>query len=511
MAFYKTIKPINGYKVIIKMKIMHLFSKKVDLNIILCIMAKECKENSKNLKWKEWRKMIKKLLSEKLNQQEFQVRIDELHAYDIAQELLGLTPLEREELYQFLSIEQLAEIVAYLEPEDAVRLLEEFDIAKQTEIFDEMNVDDTVDILQAYEDDDLRDEIIKSLEEREDIQKIIEYDDDLVGAYMSTDYVHIYPNMDVKEASSSLIQQADEAESINLLFVVDENHKYLGAVDLRKLVQTRSPKLIEEIMIDVPAVNDNLPVTEAVYDMKNYELYELPVVNQENKLIGFLTLDDIIDVATEEAEEDFEKLAALPRTDQTKGWIQTALRRLPWLLILMIISIPLMSFSDIMIGSISGVTILAFFQPLMLDSPGNVATQTLAVALKSIANEGKMKRIEVRREFTSNLITSLMLGLITFVISFVFVYFSQLGLPEGANQFTNVETALIFATIIAGSLTVVVSVVSLLAIAIPHIFKSFRIDPAVASGPFITTIIDFFSTLVYFGLAALILKGVGMI
>lgn len=455
--------------------------------------------------------MIKKLLSEKLNLKDFQERIDELHAYDIAKELLELTPLEREELYQFLSVEQLAEIVAYLEPEDAAGLLEEFDINKQAEIFDEMNVDDTVDILQAYEDEKLRDEIIQSLEDREDIQIIIEYDDNQVGAYMSNEYVYIYPNMDVKEASSSLIKQAAEAESINLLFVIDENKKYLGAVDLRTLVKARSPKLIEEIMIDVPAVLVDSPVTEVVYDMKNYELYQLPVIDENHQLVGFLTLDDIIDVATHEAEEDFEKLAALPATDKTHNWLKTALRRLPWLLILLIISLPLMSFSDLMIGSISGVTILAFFQPLMLGSPGNVATQTLAVALKSIADEGRMKRSEIQKEFISNLITSALLGLITFIISFIFVYSTQLGLPDKASQFTNLETGLIFAVIIAGSLTIVISIVSLLAIIIPHLFKSIKIDPAVASGPLITTIIDFFAALVYFGLAALILKGVGMI
>ena len=204
-------------------------------------------------------------------------------------------------------------------------------------------------------------------------------------------------------------------------------------------------------------------------------------------------------------------MAALPKTHKAETWLKTALRRLPWLIILMIISIPLMSFTDIMIGSISGVTILAFFQPLMLDSPGNVATQTLAVALKAIADEGKMKRSEIKKEFVSNLITSVLLGLITFIISFVFVYFTQTGLPSGASKFTSIQTALIFSLIIAGSLTVVVAVVSLLAILIPHFFKSVKLDPAVASGPLITTVIDLFSTLVYFGLAAIILKGVGMI
>ena len=224
--------------------------------------------------------MIKELLTEKLNKKDFQERIDELHAYDIANELKELTPLEQETLYQLLTDEQIAEIVAYLDPAFAADLLETFDISKQTKILDEMYVDDTVDILQEYEDDELRDKLIETLEDAEDIQKNIEYDDDLVGAYMSNEYVHIVPNMDVKEASSSLIKQAPDAESINLLFVVDEEENYLGAVDLRTLVKARSPKLIEEIMINIPTVYDDSPVTEAVHDMKNYELYELPVINE---------------------------------------------------------------------------------------------------------------------------------------------------------------------------------------------------------------------------------------
>ncbi len=455
--------------------------------------------------------MIKKLLSLKLDKKDFQEKIDEMHAYDIAKDLLELTPLERKELYSSLSTEQLAEVVAYLDPEIAADILEEFDKKMQTSIFDEMNVDDTVDILLEYEDEEYRDEIIQTLEDKEDIEKFITYDDDLVGAYMSNDYVYVKPDMDVKEASSSLIKQAPEAESINLLFVVDENNNYLGAVKLKTLVKARSPKLVSEIMESIPSVIDNSPVTEAVYDMKNYELYELPVISEDNKLLGILTLDDIIDVAAYEAEEDFEKLAALPKTHKAENWLKTALRRLPWLIILMIISIPLMSFTDIMIGSISGVTILAFFQPLMLDSPGNVATQTLAVALKAISDEGKMKRSEIKKEFVSNLITSVLLGLITFIISFIFVYFTQTGLPTSASNFTSLQTALIFSLIIAGSLTIVVAVVSLLAIIIPHFFKSVKLDPAVASGPLITTFIDLFSTLVYFGLAAIILKGVGML
>lgn len=455
--------------------------------------------------------MLKDLLAKKLSKRTFQKELEQFHAFDIAKSLETLSLEETNVLFNNLNLEQTAEIVAYLEHGDAARLLATFDSKKQIAIFNEMNVDDTVDILQSYEDSKLRDQIIKSLIDKEDVSKIITYDDDVVGAYISNDYVSLTKEMDVKEATTSLIKQADDAESINLLFVVDNDGHYLGAVNLKTLVKARSPKTIEEIMIDIPKVIDNSPVTEAVYDMKNYELYELPVTDKDNKLIGILTLDDIIDIATHEAEEDFEKLAALPATDKRDSWLKTALKRLPWLIILMFISIPLMTFSDFMVASISGIVILAFFQPLMLSSPGNVATQTLAVALKSITNEGKMSKKEVGKEFVSNLITSLLLGFITFVLSFLFVYFLQLGLPESAQNFSRLQVALIFASIIGGSLVIVVSLVSLLSIAVPHFFKLIKVDPAVASGPFITTIIDFFSTLVYFGLATLILLKVGML
>lgn len=302
--------------------------------------------------------MIKKLLSEKLSQKEFRARIEEMHAYDIAAELLELSAEEREQLYRYLSVEQIAEIVTYLEPEIAAEVLASFDKEKQIQTLDEMTADDAIDILQAYEDETLRDEIVETLQDAEEVKELIKYDDEnLVGAYISNDYVYLHPEMDVKEATTSLIKQAADAESINLLFVIDENDHYLGAVNLKTLVKARSPKKIEEIMITIPSVRYDLPITEAVYDMKNHELYELPVVDEREQLLGILTLDDIIDAAATEAEEDFEKLAALPASDLKENWLLTALKRLPWLIVLLIISIPLMMFSDVMVASLAGITI----------------------------------------------------------------------------------------------------------------------------------------------------------
>ncbi len=454
--------------------------------------------------------MIKTLLAENLTKEQFQQRIDELHSHDIAIDLMELELNEREQVYRFLSNEQMAEVVSYLDPEIAVDILEEFDINKQREILDEMTVDDAVDILQAYSDEALRDDIIETLIEREDIKEFIKYDEDTVGAYMNNDFVVIYPEMDVKEAVTSLITQAPEAETINTLFVIDENEKLLGAVNLKRLVKARSPKLIKEIMIQVPTAKDDTLINKAVFDMKNYEVFELPVIDEDNELVGILTLDDVLDIAVEEAEEGFQQFAALPSRDTSRGILKTALYRLPWLMILIILSIPLISFTDIMAGATAGIAILVFFQPLMLDSPGNVSTQTLAIALKSISNEGKMKSKDVAKEISSGLMTGVTLGLIAFAISLLFVLIS--GVPDHVQlAHTDFEIALIFASILGGSLLVVVTVSPLLAIGIPHLLKLIKVDPAVASGPFITTIIDLFSALVYFGLATIILRGVGII
>lgn len=454
--------------------------------------------------------MIKQLLDANLTKEKFQERIDELHSHDIATSLMELDKSDRERLYHFLTNEQIAEIVSYLEPEMAVDILEEFDVEKQREILDEMTVDDAVDILQAYEDEELRDDIIDTLREAEDIKDFIKYDENTVGAYMNNDFIVFQPQMDVKEAVTNLIIQAPDAETINTLFVIDENYKYLGAVNLKRLVKARSPKLIKDIMMQVPTVRDDTSITEAVFDMKNYEVFELPVIDEDGELIGMLTLDDILDVAVEEAEEGFQQFAALPSRDITRGTLKTALHRLPWLTILMVLSIPLISFTDLMTGATAGIAILVFFQPLMLDSPGNVSTQTLAIALKAIANEGKMKGKDVIKELSSGLITGLILGIIAFIVSFIFVLISKVT-PEVQQSFTNVQVALIFASILGGSLSVVVALSPLLAICIPHLLKAIKVDPAVASGPFITTVIDLAAALVYFGLATIILRGVGMI
>lgn len=452
--------------------------------------------------------MLKQLLNGKVSKEKVQQALEEVHVHDLVESLESLSNEERSFLYTFLDNEKLAEIVAYLEPEDAALLLADFDLVKQKAIFDEVDVDDAVDILQAYENESVRDQLIDTLSEEENIKAFIKYDENSVGAYMNNDFITFSPNHDVKEAVRILIKEAPLVETINTLFVVDEQYIFLGAINFKKLVKARSPMLVSALMNTVPTVLDESPITQAIHDMKNYEVFELPVVNKENELLGILTLDDALDIALVEAEEDYQRFAALPVREETRSIFKTAFYRLPWLAILMALTLPIITFTNMMTGAVGGIAILVFFQPLMLDSAGNVSTQTLAIALKSIATEGKMNKREVVKEIFSGLITALMLGIIAFIGSFIFVY---LGKQYVGSSFIRVEYALIFASIIGGSLLFVIAISPLLAIGVPHLIKAIRLDPSVASGPFITTIIDLFSAFVYFGLATLILKGVGII
>lgn len=454
--------------------------------------------------------MIRKLLNEHKDNKKLYKIINELHPYDIAEELLLLEKEERERLYHILSNEKIAEIVSYLEPSDAILILEEIDLDKQSDILDEMPTDDAVDILKAYEDEEERDQLIETLEDVEEIKELILYEEDEAGAYMTNDFVLIHPDMDVKEATKSLIKQAPEAETINTLFVVDENNKFLGALPLKTLVKARSPKLVKEVMIKVPTVLDNSSIGEAIFDMKNYEFYELPVLDENSEMLGILTLDDILDAASEEAEEDYEKLAALPDTDKESGVIKTALHRLPWLIILVCLSLPIIFVTDAVSSSISHIAILVFFQPLMLDSPGNVATQTLAISLKTINNEGRMKFKDAMAEIGSGAMTGLILGTIAFLLSFAIMMIFPTEIV-GASTKPYASVAAIISAVLALSLFIVVLLAPILAIAIPHLIKKIKLDPAVASGPFITTVIDVVGAAIYFGLATALLSSIGVI
>ncbi len=419
--------------------------------------------------------------------------LEQTHGYDLAQDFLGLSEVEQDELFKYLTKEQIADIVSYLEPEDAADILSEFDLSKQKALVEMMEPDDAVDIIQELEDDE-QEALINILDKSSDVLSLIEYDEDVAGSLMTNLVLTLTPELDVKDATKKVIREAPEVETINSLFVVDENQQFLGVVALKDLLKAKSPKLVSDILEPSPFVEDLDSIMTTIQKINQYNIYEMPVCNKDGKLLGMVTLDDALDVYEDEAQEDFERLAALPETVEGHS-IKIALHRFPWLLMLLFVSIPVSLLTNMFNDIITAVAVIVIFQPMISGAAGNVATQTLAVTLQSFANEEKALFKNAMKEILTGLMNGLAIGVLAFIITYVF---------SSLQSAIEVEP-LLMATVVSIALVVTVFLAPLIAIIIPTILKLVKIDPAVASGPMITTLLDMTTVFVYFGLATLLI------
>lgn len=422
------------------------------------------------------------------NKKKLNQLIKKMHPYDILDELNTFTEDEKTRFYEMLDEKEVARIVAYLEPEDAASVIDNFELDSQQEIIDHMDLDDAADIFVHLENQDA----LIDTEENKDIKEILTYDEDEVGAHMSDAYITLPIDLDVKQATKKVIKEAGDIEDINHLYVIDENNQYAGVVELKTLIKVKEPLTVQDLIQQQPYVFVDDDIEDAVHKIQNYGLYAIAVLNRTFEIKGILTVDDAIEIYHEEALEDYEKLAALPDT-QTKGFFKSAIKRLPWLLMLLVLSIPIALATSSFEEVIASVAVLALFQPLILDAGGDVATQTLAVTLRILNKDEKSALKNGTKELLSGALSGLLLGVAAAVVSYIISL--QMGVFEPFNV----------ALIVGISLTLTVIAGPFFALFIPVILNRFKIDPAVASGPFITTLIDVTSVFIYFGLATFFL------
>lgn len=428
--------------------------------------------------------LIKTKNKKKLNQ-----LIKKMHPHDIIEQLNKLTEDEVNTFYSLLEEDEVARIVAYLEPEEAAEIIDNFDLEEQKEIIENLDLDDAADIFVHLEQ---QLELINTLDNEELISKVLEYEEHQVGSQMSDSFITLTLDMDIKSATKKVISEADQVDNINLLFVIDSNNKFIGTVELKSLIKAKEPLTIEDLVKSSPFVYDTDDTLESIHKIQNYGSYEMPVLNKDNELIGVLTVDDAIEIFHEEAVDDFEKLMILPDST-TKGLFKTAVKRLPWLLLLLVLSVPIALATSSFENVITAVAVLALFQPLILDAAGDVATQTLAVTLRILSKEPKKALKNGYKEIVTGIIIGIIIGISGAVISYLIA--NNLNTVEPFNVSLVVGLSLML-TIISGPL---------FALFIPIFLNKINIDPAIASGPFITTLIDIASVFIYFGLATLLL------
>ena len=420
--------------------------------------------------------------------------LEKYHANDIANALPLLTETERKRLYSVLGDEAVSEIFAYLDDPD--EYINELSAEKAADIVENMDADDAVDLLDELDEDKKR-EIIELMEEdsAEDVKLISQYDDDEIGSEMTTNYIDIKSDFSVKQAMDSLVKQAAENDNISTVYVTEENDVFYGAIDLRDLVIARSTTPLSDVIAtSYPYLYAHEKISDCLERIKSYAEDSLPVLDSDNRLIGALTSANVVDVVDDEMSEDYAKLAGLSGDEEEDdGVLKSLVKRLPWIFALLVMSLGVSAVIGLFENVIATLPLIVFFQSLVLDMGGNSGTQSLAVTLQEISDERKIKPAKIIfRETRVAFLGSLVLAVLAFVLLGVYMLVFKAQPP--ANAFAT-------SACISGALIAAMTVSGCCGAAIPLLFKKLKVDPAVASGPLITTINDFISAIAFYGIA----------
>lgn len=424
------------------------------------------------------------------------------HPYDIAIVFKSLLKEERIKIYNSLTSEELADIFEYLDDADVVKYLEEMNVVEGTAIINRMETDEAADILNEMSEEGIDQYYLEKmpLANSDKLNKLVKYKSDVAGSIMGTNYIEVNLGTSIKDAMKKLVKKASDVEVIDPLFVVDEK-RLVGTIELKKLIIARSYQTIDEITDkNIIYCNVDDEITGVTKKLKDYNLLALPVVENQ-VLVGVITIDDAIDEVVDNLHEDYEMMAGVTgEIDGKSNIFNQVLKRLPWLVALLIVSLLISNITSKFEQVIVEVTIFAFFQSMIFDMAGNAGTQSLAVTVRSISRDDLKTSKQIRHHLIKELFVSCIIGLILGSITFITSYIYMLIWNRG------VYIEWLVALIIAISLVISLIVTEILGTLIPIFFYKIKVDPAVASGPLITTLSDTLSIVIYFGLASMFMN-----
>lgn len=444
-------------------------------------------------------KLIKGPLTPKMKQQ----NLLSYHEKDISDALCLLSVDDRKHLYTLLDAEWIAEILEY--SDDSTIYLNEIPIQKRMAVLSHFETVEMLDYIREM-DKDSRDIILDLLdsEKKREFLLLNSFNEDEIGSKMTSNYVVIDFGISVKEAMSSLIRQANDNDNISTIYVLDKNQIFLGAIDLKDLIIAREGTDLEKIITtSYPYVYATEQIEDCLSRIKDYSEDSIPVLDNENKLIGVLTSQTIMELVDDEMSEDYAKFAGLSsEEDLNEPLRKSIMKRLPWLMVLLVLGMFVSSIVGVFEKVVAQLPLIIAFQSLILDMAGNVGTQSLAVTIRVLIDENigkKQKFFLVCKETRIGLVNGMILGILSFVM--VGVYLALLK-----SQTVNMAFSISACTGIALLVSMILS--SMSGTLIPLMFIKMKIDPAVASGPLITTINDLVAVITYYCLVWVLIIGV---
>ena len=405
-------------------------------------------------------------------------KLSDYHEKDLADALEALTPAERQSLYSILGVDTVAEIFTYLD--DAEPYLKELPSHEAAKVISNMDSDDAVDALEDLDDTD-KNEIVNKLDKDsvEDVKMLLSYDEDEIGSRMTTNYISIKNDMTIRQAMSELVKQAGENDNISTLYVVDKNEHFYGAIDLKDLIIARAEESLESLIVrSYPYVTDREQISDCIDRIVDYAERSLPVLNDAGKLVGIITSSDVVELVDDEMGDDYAKLGGLTgEEDLNENVFESVKKRLPWLIALLFLG---MLVSSVVGAFESVVAVLAVTIRVLVDE-----NLTLSKKLQLLWKETRVGLLN------GAILAVMALGFLGCYIHFFKGYVWT--------------SAFLLSGCVGLSLIVSMVISSLVGTLIPMLFHKIHIDPAVASGPLITTINDLVAVVVYYGLAMVVL------
>lgn len=451
----------------------------------------------------DYKTEIAQLLRSGLTPGTLRARVSAYHENDIAAALELLSKNERARLFGVLDEQTLPDVLEY--SEQAARYLSELSIRRRVEVLSRFDSAFAADCLAALPRAE-RAELIQLLPEdaRRGVELLSSFDEDEIGRCMSTNFVSIETGLSIRQAMKQLIEQAAENDNISTIYVTDSDGTLTGAVELTKLIVSRDGASLEDItMTSYPYVYADERVDDVLERLKDYSEDSIPVLDGSNRLRGILTSQDITQLVDDELGEDYARLAGLSAEEDLNEPLRKSIgKRLPWLVVLLGLGLVVSSVVGIFESVVAHLALIVSFQSLILDMSGNVGTQSLAVTIRVLMDErlsARQKLFLVGKEARVGLINGLILGALSFL--FVGLYLMAL---KGQPAFSAFSVSLCT----GAALLVSILLSSVSGTVIPLIFKKLGVDPAVASGPLITTVNDLVAVVVYYGLAWFLLIGV---
>ena len=443
---------------------------------------------------------IIKLIRDHKNDNDILELLSNYHENDIADIISLLTTEERKKIYKLFGFQKVAEVFAYFEEPE--KYLDEISIENAASIISFMDSDDAVEILEKL-DTKKKSEIVKRLDADAvaDVKMLLSYDEEEIGRYMTTNYVCIKKGLSVRQAMRELVRQAGDNDNIMTIYVEDESERFAGAIDLKDLIIARENDDLEEIVIhSYPYVTDHELLDNCIEDIVDYSEDSIPVLSEDKRLLGVITSEDIVDIVDDEMGEDYAKLAGLTAEEDLKETtVQSMKKRLPWLIILLFLGMAVSSVVGIFESVVAVLPIVICFQSLVLDMAGNVGTQSLAVTIRVLVDEDldtRKKLALLGKEMKIGFLNGASLGVMALVFLGIYIHLFKKYAWMSAFLISGcVGISLVVAMVISGFVGTI----------IPMFFHKIHIDPAVASGPLITTVNDLVAVITYYGLAMVFL------